>query len=292
MTNAMAAKTTAEAPIPRPAGLGPGSLTWEFFGDYRTFAIGPRPALLQNMLPELGEGVLQHSTFFSDTLGRVRRSVGPIYETVYRRDEGGHEMGRSVRDFHRNIRGSMPDGGPYHALTPETFYWAHATFFEWVLTATDRFIRPLTRAEKEQLYEESKAWYRRYGVSDGAMPATYAEFEAYWDRMLASELVPHKTARYGIGYATRGIPRPKRFPPAVWACLSPPLNYVARLASIGGLPERARELLALPWTERDERAYRRYVRAVRAIGPMWERLPLRLRYVPPAAKALEQLARS
>lgn len=39
-------------------------------------------------------------------------------------------------------------------------------------------------------------------------------------------------------------------------------NKLARRASIGGLPEPARELLALPWAEGDERAHRRYVHVV------------------------------
>ncbi|MBV9320155.1 MAG: DUF2236 domain-containing protein, partial [Mycobacterium sp.] len=38
--------------------LGPQSLVWRHFGDNRMFLVGPRPAVLQNMLAELGQGVL------------------------------------------------------------------------------------------------------------------------------------------------------------------------------------------------------------------------------------------
>ena len=48
--------------------LGPESLVWRYFGDNRMFLIGPRPAVLQNMLAELGQGVLDHSVFFADTV--------------------------------------------------------------------------------------------------------------------------------------------------------------------------------------------------------------------------------
>ena len=37
--------------------LGPQSLVWRYFGDNRMYLIGPRPAVLQNMLAELGQGV-------------------------------------------------------------------------------------------------------------------------------------------------------------------------------------------------------------------------------------------
>jgi len=49
-----------------------------------------------------------------------------------------------------------------------------------VLYFADTFVKRLTQAEKEQIYLESKTWYRRYGVSDRPMPANYAEFERYW----------------------------------------------------------------------------------------------------------------
>ena len=86
--------------------LGPQSLVWRYFGDNRMFLIGPRPAVLQNMLAELGQGVLDHSVFFSDTAARVKRSLPPIFMTVYGSDDDN--PGQQVRDFHREIKGTMP----------------------------------------------------------------------------------------------------------------------------------------------------------------------------------------
>ena len=37
--------------------LGPDSLTWQLFADRRMALLGPRAAVLQNMLPSLGQGV-------------------------------------------------------------------------------------------------------------------------------------------------------------------------------------------------------------------------------------------
>ncbi|MEO5874401.1 MAG: oxygenase MpaB family protein, partial [Streptosporangiaceae bacterium] len=51
--------------------LGPDSLTWRFFGDTRMALVGPRAVVLQNMLPALGQGVLDHSVFFAETFARV-----------------------------------------------------------------------------------------------------------------------------------------------------------------------------------------------------------------------------
>ena len=103
--------------------LGPQSLVWRYFGDNRMYLIGPRPAVLQNMLAELGQGVLDHSTFFSDTAERLKRTIPPIFKTVYGSEQDN--AGTQVRDFHNNIKGDLPgpDGTPvgrYHTLDPET----------------------------------------------------------------------------------------------------------------------------------------------------------------------------
>jgi uncharacterized protein (DUF2236 family) len=258
--------------------LGPESLVWRYFGDNRMYLIGPRPAVLQNMLAELGQGVLDHSVFFDDTAARVKRSIPPIMMTVY--GSSGDNPGQQIRDFHRNIKGDMPDGSRYHALDPETYYWAHATFVEQVLYFADTFVKRLTEAEKEQIYLESKTWYRRYGVSDRPMPADYAEFQRYWDHMIDEIVVAHPTAKYGVGYVTKGFPRPKGVSPLAWRLVSPVFNPVAAFLTTGGMPPRTRDLLDLPWSPRKEKAYQAFAALWRTqtVNRVWDRLPLRLRY--------------
>lgn len=256
--------------------LGPQSLVWRYFGDNRMFLIGPRPAVLQNMLAELGQGVLDHSVFFSDTAARVKRSLPPIFKTVY----GCESTGQQVRDFHQNIKGTMPDGSRYHALDPETYFWAHATFVEQVLYFADTFVTRLTPADKEQIYLESKTWYRRYGVSDRVMPADYAEFERYWNQMLDNVLTNHPTAQYGVGYVTKGFPCPKGVSPRLWRVVSMVFNPVAAFLTTGGMPPSTRVQLGLPWSARDERRYQRFAAICRSrpVNWFWDRAPMRLRY--------------
>ena len=262
--------------------LGPESLVWRYFGDNRMYLIGPRPAVLQNMLAELGQGVLDHSVFFSDTAARIKRSLPPIFMTVYGADDDNE--GTRVRDFHRDIKGDMPsDDGTarrYHALDPDTYFWAHATFVDQVLYFGDTFVKRLTDAETEQIYLESKTWYRRYGVSDRPMPADYAGFQRYWDRMLDEILVAHPTARYGIGYVTKGFPQPKGVPAWAWRVIAPAFNPAAAFLTTGGMPPRTRDLLGLPWSDRKEWAYQRFAAVWRSrpVNWAWVRLPMRLRY--------------
>jgi uncharacterized protein (DUF2236 family) len=253
------------------APLGPDSLTWRYFGDNRMALLGPRAAVLQNMLPSLGQGVEDHSVWFAETLARLQRSIPPIFNTVYGAD--GHAAGHQVRDFHKPIKGTLPDGSPYSALNPDTYYWAHATFVEHLVTATDTFIRRLSDAEKEQIFAESITWFERYGVSSRGTPQTWSEFCAYWDNALDERLVAHRTAVYGVGYATKGWPRPKRIHSVVWWLVKRPVNAISASITIGGMPPRGREILGLPWDQRRERRYQRFARVCRALNPLYSRLP-------------------
>lgn len=58
--------------------LGPDSLTWKYFGDLRTGMMGVWIGAIQNMYPELGAGVEEHSILLREPLQRVARSVYPI----------------------------------------------------------------------------------------------------------------------------------------------------------------------------------------------------------------------
>ncbi|KZS73837.1 hypothetical protein A4G29_13935 [Mycobacterium kansasii] len=263
--------------------LGPDSLIWKFYGDYRTQIFGfQRVAGTENCIEQLAQGVFDHSVIFSDTVGRARRTAPPLMKTVYSEDPVA--WGRAVRDFHKSIKGTISDGSRYHALNPELFYWAHATFVDQILYTADMFIRRLSRAEKEQIFEESKTWYRLYGLSDRGQPQTYDEFCTYWEGML-ERFVPHQTVRYGTGYLRKGIPGPRKVPGTIWKALSAPLNAYARLVIVGTLPPQMRDVCDLDWDARKENRFQRFAALVRAVNPLINRLPLRLVYAPWAADA-------
>jgi hypothetical protein len=132
----------------RGAPLGPDSLTWRYLGDARNLLLAGRAGVLQTMHPAIDAGVRQHSDFFVNPLNRIIRSAGPILGVVY--DEDWQATGHTVRDFHRPIKGTMRDGRRYAALDPDTYFWAHATFFEAQIATQQLFGTPLTAAERSR----------------------------------------------------------------------------------------------------------------------------------------------
>ncbi|QCQ90703.1 DUF2236 domain-containing protein [Rhodococcus sp. SGAir0479] len=266
--------------------LGPDSLVWKFYGDIRGVLGFQRLAGTENCIEQLGKAVEDHSVIFSDTLGRARRTAPPIMKTVYSEDP--HGWGRTVRDFHKPIKGTISDGSRYHALNPELFYWAHATFVDQVLYTTDTFIRRLSYAEKVQIFEESKLWYRLYGVSDRGQPQTYDEFVEYWDSML-DRFVPTRTIVYATGYIRKGIPGPRRIPKPVWRVMSAPLNAFTRTVVVGTMPPQMRAVCGVSWDLRREKRFQRFARGMRALNPVFNRLPLGILYLPWARDAWRRI---
>jgi uncharacterized protein (DUF2236 family) len=260
------------------APLGPGSLTWRHLGDARNLLLAARAGVLQTMHPAIDAGVREHSDFFENPLNRIIRSAGPILGVVYDRDP--RVMGKTVRDYHRPIKGRLGDGSRYAALDPETFYWAHATFFEAQIATQELFGTPLGDAEKEQLYAESITWYERYGLSMRPVPADFAAFEEYWAHTLEHVLRPTSLARASIRRPKRRLPAPYAWMDnRAWATLQPLLLDGSTWLLRGTLPPRARELLEIDWSRGDALRLRALAGAVRAT---WIVTPSRLRRLPRA----------
>jgi uncharacterized protein (DUF2236 family) len=245
-----ASRSTLGAADPTIDPLGPDSLTWKYFGDLRTGMLGVWIGAIQNMYPELGAGVEDHSILLSEPLQRVARSVFPIMGVVYDGDRAA-ETGAQIRGYHETIKGVDATGRRYHALNPETFYWAHATFFMLILKTAEYFCGGLTEAEKRQLFEEHVQWYRMYGMSMRPVPKTWEDFCDYWERTCRDELELNR-ATLDI-FAIR-IPKPwfVLMPTPVWDQLFKPLVAGQRWLAAGLFDPAVREKAGMRWTPGDE----------------------------------------
>ncbi len=259
--------------------LGPGSLTWKYFGDWRGVLLAPWAGAMQNMHPGLGAGVAEHSRFFEERWQRLFRSLYPIGGVVYDGPRAA-ETARQVRGYHNTIKGVDEHGRPYHALDPETFYWAHATFFMLTLIVADRFGPGLTEAEKQQLFDEHVRWWRLYGMSMRPVPESWSDFETYWDRMAAEVLEDNRPTRDVLDI--RYIAKPPAFswlPDLAWRALRGPQARFTVWFTVGLFPAAVRDRLGYSWTVRDERRLRRIGRLVHHA---WRLVPFRCRYHPRA----------
>ncbi|MCA1006375.1 oxygenase MpaB family protein [Rhodococcus hoagii] len=277
--------TRSDTPAPVP--LGPDSLTWRYFGDWRGMLQGLWAGSMQNMHPGLGAGVEQHSRFFEERWERLLRSLYPIGGVVFDGDRA-QATAEEVRDYHRNIKGVDAAGRRYHALDPETFYWAHATFFMGTIVTAENFMGGITEDQKRQLFTEHIQWYRLYGMSMRPVPQTWEDFQKYWDHMCRNVLEDNKATRDVLDLSDLGRP-----PFMMW--MPEPLWRVARIAvskgfvwlTVGMYDQPVRDLLGYRWTSVDAWVHRRVGRLVNAVFTL---VPERRRKHPRARGGLDRVS--
>ena len=234
----------------RPMPLGPDSLTWKYFGDLRTGMMGVWIGAIQTMYPDLGAGVEEHSIVLREPLQRVARSAYPIMGVVYDGNRAS-QTGEQIKQFHHTIKGVDASGRRYHALNPETFYWAHATFFMLVIKVAEYFCGGLTELEKHQLFDEHVQWYRMYGMSMRPVPQSWEEFQEYWQRVCGDELEINQAT---LDIFQIRIPKPKfvLMPTPLWDQLFKPLVAGQRWIAAGLFEPAVREKAGMRWTPGDE----------------------------------------
>ncbi|WP_203338349.1 oxygenase MpaB family protein [Nocardioides limicola] len=258
--------------------FGPGSLLYESYGDRVGYLCAPATGLLQLMYPPLGRGVEQHSEFYDEPFERLLRSVPQIVGIIF---DGDRSLGQAhrVRDFHADIKGTMADGSRYHALDPETFFWAHATFIDVIFRVDDLFHKkPLDPDQRAAYYAECVEWWRMYGMTMRVVPPTYPEFLAYWQHQVDEvlELTPAAARFVEFLHHPWEMEQPW-LPRPAWRVLSRIGGIPARDMAVGAMPERVRELCGFSWTSAQQLAFDGFRRVV---AHTWPLVPESLRLGP------------
>ncbi|MDN3351315.1 oxygenase MpaB family protein [Actinomadura sp. DC4] len=280
---------------PQPEPFGPGSILWDQMGLYTSALAGNCAFVLQVMHPAIGTVVDQRSSFRTDPVGRALRSFASVQTWVY----GGRtaiEEGERLRRMHATISAEDQEGRTHHALSAEPWAWVHLTGFYAAVSAARYFAtREPEPGEEQQVFEEFLRLGRILRVPERMLPATIADYWAYFDDMVENTLVGHRVAHDVLRMMDRVPPgTPALLRPAV-APLSAVAGRVGRFVAIGTLPPAARDKLGLSWSDADERRLRALGRSI-ARGSAT--LPERLRYMPiayrarQAARARERLERA
>ncbi len=250
--------------------LVPGSttVTWRHAGDVRVLLAAGYALLLQVSHPTVGAGVSEHSRFRTDPWGRLLRTLDYSCTMVYAGPVQAGEMGRRIREFHKQIRGVRPDGVPYNALEPQAYAWVHATLAAGIVAAHDRFGLRLGEAEREQLWEQWRTLGRLLGIRDRDLPATWPQFGVYFERTVQETLV--RTA--AVEEVLEALARP--MPPGLsrayrplWPLTAGSLGHLIGLTTAGLLPAILRERFGIPWSRRRELELRAMSGALRAATP-------------------------
>ncbi len=259
------------------------SATWKLQREVVLLAGWGRAILLQIAHPLVAQGVADHSGFAAERwarVGRLKRTVEAMLALTFGTPEESAAAAAGINRIHDRVHGRLPrpagefaSGSGYSAHDPALLGWVHVTLVDTFLVTYERFVAPLTPADRDRYCLEATVSAPLLGLAPDALPRTAAELSASMERMLASDQIAvTDTARHlADEIVSRALPWPAR-----------PLLALAGLPTVGLLPASIREAYGFEWTPRQERALHLLSAATRRSLPF---LPPLLRHWPAARRA-------
>ncbi|HEY3993849.1 MAG TPA: oxygenase MpaB family protein [Ktedonobacteraceae bacterium] len=254
---------------------GPGSVSWKVNREWIVLLGGTRAVLMQIAHPLVALGVSNHSSYMTDPFGRAERTFILGEKLTFGSSRTAHQAARTINNLHKHVHGHLPtevgafaNGARYDARDPELLLWVHATLVDTLLLSYQVFVGPLTHAEEEQYYQESKTVARLLGLLEHQMPRGIDDLKQYVHKMVHSDhLAPTIQARE-LAYQTL-------FPPASRALR--PLMHLNLNVTNALLPPPVREIYNLEWSASQQLAFELSARSARLVVP---RMPAMLRELP------------
>ena len=162
--------------------------------------------LMQLAHPQVAAGVRDHSRFAQDTAGRLRRTLDLTMTTVFGPRAAAQQAVRVINARHREVHGPG-----YSAFDPELLLWVHATLVYSALRGYAAFVGPLTPAERDGYYQDTKEIGVLLGIPREMYPDDIEAFDAYlWD-MIDRGIVSvgedaRRMGRFVLAPSIRGVP--------------------------------------------------------------------------------------
>ena len=252
--------------------FGPQSILWRVNRESAVTLAGTCAILMQFAHPKVAAGVRDHSRYEVDAAGRLRRTLDLTLAIVFGPRLEAMQAVRAINVRHRTVRGPG-----YSAMDPELLLWVHATLVYSAIRGYRTLVGPLTDAEADRYYQDTKEIGVLLGIPREIYPARVEAFEAYVHRMIASQEVAvgadaKRMADRVLRPQFRGVPR----------MAFAPLTVI----TAGLLPPSLRQGYGLKWG----RVQRAAFAACRAGLPRLLAIaPEPVRWLPPARDAYRRL---
>lgn len=253
-----------DGPPPAPAAdataaLPPTAVAREVHADLPSMLVGGVAALfVQSLHPLAAQGVVEHSDYRHDPLGRLQRTALFLGTTTFGSREDAEQAIAVVRAVHTRVQGIAPDGRAYAAGDPELLTFVHVAELACFASAYQRY-GPRRLAEHELDAYVAELAPVAEGLGAGRVPRSWAglleRLEGY-----RGELERGDAAREIRAFLLRG---PGGLPPRRAA------YGLVVAAALELLDDRYRGLLGLPKLPLVEAAAVRPAAGAMALGLRW-----------------------
>ena len=262
--------------------FGPGSVTWQVNRECGVFLGAGRAALLQLAHPWVATSLVHHSNLMHDAIGRFHSTFRVVYTMLFGSRAQALAASRQLYRRHSGVRGELPHAigshaahEHYEANEVSALRWVYATLVDSALLAYGTVLPPLSAAEREAYYAESKRFGTLCGLPPKSLPETWADLQTYMADMLDSPELALDATAIALG---------RNVLSGVGTWVRPPRAYRALTAA--WLPPRFREGFGLAFSEAEQRSVGRARRLLPMLYP-W--LPRPLRFVGPYHEARKRL---
>lgn len=268
---------------PREGIYGPESVVWKV-NRHTDIMFGAGCAnLLQLAHPWVSQAIDQHSKTQTDPLGRLRRTFLNVHSMVFGSLDQVLTSALRVHNIHTAITGKVSEtagrtqkNSEYRANQTGAMLWVHATLWVTGLRVYELFHRPLSKAERDQYYAESKLFAYLFGIQESAIPATWEDFLAYYDAVVESDqLAVGDVGRQLVQFIFNMSPYVR------------PLLKRHEIHTAILLPERLRAEFGLP--ERNRKNQARFDFDVKLIRASMRFAPASVKYLPPYIEAIKRI---
>lgn len=180
---------------PEAGFFGPDSLVWRISREPVLLLFGMRALLLQIAHPSVAQAVADHSNYRTDPLGRGIRTFKAVYAMIFGSRKNAIDAALAVHAVHARVYGTVKDPLPsgldtqYDANQPEALLWVAATLLDSTVQAYELCIAPLSSADKERFYQESKRFGQLFGVPEALYPGTWQDFHNWMAKIINSAQV-------------------------------------------------------------------------------------------------------
>lgn len=263
---------------PREGIFGPSSVTWKISREGALFLGAGRAALLQLAHPWIAASLVDHSNLLNDPIARFHNTFRVVFAIVFGSLDQALAAARHLHSLHIRIRGELQEstagwvrGAHYEANNVPAMRWVFSTLIESAVLAYE-CVLPLTPAEREQYYQESRTLAALFGIPAFTLPENWAAFGEYNRAMHASD-------QLGVTPAARRIGQAVLSGAGSW--IHPPRWYRALTAA--WMPLRLRDEFGLEANDRLAQRTQRW------LPDVYRTLPGALRFVGPYHEARARL---
>ncbi|GHC53705.1 oxygenase MpaB family protein [Roseibacillus persicicus] len=214
----------------------PDEAPWIAHGDMATLVGGIRALLMQALHPGSLTGVMQHSRYKDEPLGRLSGTIRWLTMTTFASTAAVSGEADRVNTMHQRVKGTYQDSEgktvPYRAADPDLLRWVHIAFMDSFLRCHQLYS---TRALPGGADEYIRLW------SQSVIPLGLTEVPMSEDELLAEidryrpELIVNDATREVISFI-KNPPLPKT---------SLPAYHFLFKAALASLPREYQDMIGL-----------------------------------------------